>query len=174
MCVLYFLRFIGLFMRDTEKEAETQAEGEAGSMLGARCGTRSQDSRISPGPKAGAKPLSHPGIPKTHYLDAFNKTTCWSFENISVIQLWEYWLKRGEDRDPWVAQRFSAAFSPGRDSGDPGLSPTSSFLHGACFSLCLCLCLSLSLSFSLCLSWIKQNKTKQKNLNVFLKNKSNS
>ena len=32
-------------------------------MQGARCGTRSRDSRIMPGPKAGAKPLSHPGIP---------------------------------------------------------------------------------------------------------------
>ena len=32
-------------------------------MPGARHGTRSRDSRIMPGPKAGAKPLSHPGIP---------------------------------------------------------------------------------------------------------------
>ena len=31
--------FIYLFMRDTEREAETQAEGEAGSMQGARHGT---------------------------------------------------------------------------------------------------------------------------------------
>ena len=34
----FFLKkyFIYLFMRDTETEAETQAEGEAGSMQGAR------------------------------------------------------------------------------------------------------------------------------------------
>ena len=31
--------FIYLFMRDTEKEAETQAKGEAGSLWGARLGT---------------------------------------------------------------------------------------------------------------------------------------
>ena len=37
-------------------------------------------------------------------------------------------------------------FSPGCDHGDPGSSPMSGSLHGACFSLCLCLCLSLSLS----------------------------
>ena len=45
----FFLRFY-LFMRDTEKEreAETQAEGEAGSMQGAQCGTRSLDSSIRP------------------------------------------------------------------------------------------------------------------------------
>ena len=37
-------------MRDTHRErgVETQAEGEAGSMQGAQCGTRSQDSRITP------------------------------------------------------------------------------------------------------------------------------
>ena len=27
-------------------------------------------------------------------------------------------------RAAWVAQQFSAAFSPGHDPGDPGLSPT--------------------------------------------------
>ena len=47
-----------------EREAETQAEGEAGSMhrepdVGFDPG--SPGSR--PGPKADAKPLSHPGIP---------------------------------------------------------------------------------------------------------------
>ena len=47
-----------------EREAETQAEGEAGSMhrepdVGLYPG--SPGSR--PGPKAGAKPLRHPGIP---------------------------------------------------------------------------------------------------------------
>ena len=35
-------------MRDTHTEAETQAEGEAGSMQGGRRGTRSRVSRITP------------------------------------------------------------------------------------------------------------------------------
>ena len=35
-------------MRHTEREAETQAEEEAGSMQGARCETRSQDPGITP------------------------------------------------------------------------------------------------------------------------------
>ena len=43
-----FILFIHEIHREREKEAETQAEGEAGSMLGARRGTRSQDSRITP------------------------------------------------------------------------------------------------------------------------------
>ena len=38
-----------------------------------------------------------------------------------------------------VAQQFSTAFHLGCDPGDPGSSPTSGSLHGACFSLCLCL-----------------------------------
>ena len=49
MSFIYFLflkDFIYLFMRDAgrEREAETQAGGEAGSMQGARRGTRSWDS----------------------------------------------------------------------------------------------------------------------------------
>ena len=49
-----------------EREAETQAEGEAGSMhrepdVGFDPG--SPGSR--PGPKASAKPLRHPGIPQS-------------------------------------------------------------------------------------------------------------
>ena len=47
----FFLRFY-LFIHErhthTHTEAETQAEGEAGSMQGARCGTRSLVSRITP------------------------------------------------------------------------------------------------------------------------------
>ena len=51
-------------MRDTKKEAETQAEeGEAGSLQGARCGTRSWDPGSRPEPTADAQLLSHPGVP---------------------------------------------------------------------------------------------------------------
>ena len=51
-------------MIDIEKrEAETQAEGEAGSMQGAQSGALSQVSRITPRAKGGTKLLNHPGIP---------------------------------------------------------------------------------------------------------------
>ena len=50
-------------MRDTQREAETQAEGEAGSMQGAGRGTRFRVSRITSWAEGGAKPLSHPGCP---------------------------------------------------------------------------------------------------------------
>ena len=48
---------------EREIEAETQAEGEAGSMQGACRGTGCPVSRITPWPAGGAKPLSHPGVP---------------------------------------------------------------------------------------------------------------
>ena len=53
-------------MRDTEREseAETQAEGKAGSMQKPDVGLDSGTPGSCLGPKAGAKPLSHPGIPK--------------------------------------------------------------------------------------------------------------
>ena len=61
--------------REREREAETQAEGEAGSMhrepdVGFDPG--SPGSR--PGPKAGAKPLRHPGIPGSSKFFSFKYT----------------------------------------------------------------------------------------------------
>ena len=50
-------------MRDREREAETQAEGEAGSTQEAQHGTRFQVSRITPQAAGGAKPLHHQGCP---------------------------------------------------------------------------------------------------------------
>ena len=54
-----------------ERERERMAEREAGSMQGAQCGTPGS----RPEPKAGAKPLSHPGIPLEFFhakLDGLN------------------------------------------------------------------------------------------------------
>ena len=48
----------------TEREAETQAEGEAGSMhREPKVGFDPRSPGSRPGPKAGAKLLRHPGIP---------------------------------------------------------------------------------------------------------------
>ena len=55
-----------------EREAETQAEGEAGSMLGARHGTQSWDSRITPWTEGSAKPLSHLGCPTCSLMELFD------------------------------------------------------------------------------------------------------
>ena len=62
--LLYFFKDLFIYDRHREREAETQEEGEAGSMPGVRCGTRGS----RPGRKAGAKPLSHPGIPSNKNL----------------------------------------------------------------------------------------------------------
>ena len=59
----------------TEREREREAEGEAGSMhreLDVGFDPRSPGSR--PGPKAGAKPPCHPGIPSF----AFSRTFAYS------------------------------------------------------------------------------------------------
>ena len=61
-----------MIVTEREREAETQAEGEAGSMhrepdVGFDPG--SPGSR--PGPKAGAKPLRHPGIPVYFFIKDF-------------------------------------------------------------------------------------------------------
>ena len=64
----FFKDFIYLFMRDTQREAETKAEGEAGSMQGAQCGTWSWVSRITPWAAGGAKPLRHRGCPRSWSL----------------------------------------------------------------------------------------------------------
>ena len=52
-------------MRDSEREknAETQVEGEAGSVQEAWRGTRSRVSKITPWAEGSAKPLSHLGCP---------------------------------------------------------------------------------------------------------------
>ena len=65
LCFVFLkIYFIYLFLRDTEREAETQAEGEAGSMhREPDAGFNPGSPGSCPGPKAGAKPLRHPGIP---------------------------------------------------------------------------------------------------------------
>ena len=50
-----------------EREAETQVEEEAGSMQKPDMGLHPRSPGSCPGPKAGAKPLSHPGIPLRNF-----------------------------------------------------------------------------------------------------------
>ena len=72
---LFFKDFIYLFMRDTERErereAETQEEGEAGSCREPDVGLDPRTPGSGPGPKAGTKLLSHPGIPSGLFLFVF-------------------------------------------------------------------------------------------------------
>ena len=68
--IFFFLRFyLFIHERHTQREAETQVEGEAGSTQGARRGIRSRDPRTSPWAEGGTKPLSHPGIPDIIFLN---------------------------------------------------------------------------------------------------------
>ena len=69
---------------EREGEAETQAEGEAGSMhREPDVGFDSGSPGSRPGPKAGAKPLCHPGIPEKL---SFNIRKDWNFKHGSVCE----------------------------------------------------------------------------------------
>ena len=61
-------------MGDTERGAETQEEGEAGSLQGARRGTWPQTPGSHPELKADAQLLSHPSVP-----------SFWGFKNKKFI-----------------------------------------------------------------------------------------
>ena len=65
---LFFKDFIYLFMRDTEREREKQRHRQREKQ--APC--REPDLGLNPGPKAGAQPLSHPGIPALHFLNIYS------------------------------------------------------------------------------------------------------
>ena len=67
VCFFFFFKILFIYSLETDRvrEAETQAEGEAGSMQGARCGTRSWDSRITPwakGRRSTAEPPRDPHV----------------------------------------------------------------------------------------------------------------
>ena len=55
-------------MKDTQREAETQAEEEAGSPQGAQLGLDLRTLGSRPKPKADAQPLSHPSVPTANLL----------------------------------------------------------------------------------------------------------
>ena len=60
----FFFFYLLMIVTQREREAETQAEGEAGAMhREPDVGFDPWSPGSSPGPKAGAKPLHHPGIP---------------------------------------------------------------------------------------------------------------
>ena len=62
--LLFFKDFIYLFMRDTEKEMHRHRQREKQPPhRAANVGLDPGSPGSCPGPKAGTKPLSHPGIP---------------------------------------------------------------------------------------------------------------
>ena len=60
---IFFFK-IYLFMRDTQREAEIQTEGEAGSMQEPDAGLNPWTPRSHPEQKAHAQLLNHPGVPQ--------------------------------------------------------------------------------------------------------------
>ena len=69
--LFFYFKDLFLFIYDShrEREAETQAEEEAGPMhREPDVGLDPGSPESCPGPKAGAKPLRHPGIPVRLFL----------------------------------------------------------------------------------------------------------
>ena len=54
-------------MKDTEREAETQAGGEAGSLWGAQYGTQTQGPRITTCAKGRCSTTEPPRCPTLHF-----------------------------------------------------------------------------------------------------------
>lgn len=74
MYTLFFKYFICLFMRDTEREAETYVEGKADSSQGARSGTHPQNVGITPWAEGSRSTAEPPGIPNVYFKIAFDVT----------------------------------------------------------------------------------------------------
>ena len=86
-----------MIVTQREREAETQAEGEAGSMhREPDVGFDPGSPGLHPGPKAGAKPLHHPGIPIcfNSYLNRYIFFPLHVFFNllkkVTLFDLWSF------------------------------------------------------------------------------------
>ena len=82
-----FLKRFYLFFheRHTEREEETQAEREAGSMQGARCGTQSRDSRIMPWAEGRHSVAESPRRPLNNTINKLELKVMWTFILIKEI-----------------------------------------------------------------------------------------
>ena len=81
--MVFFFFFFNLLFIQRGREREREAEGEAGSMPGADVELDLGTPGSRPGPKAGAKPLSHPGIP-SHLHSETGALTLNSHENVYI------------------------------------------------------------------------------------------
>ena len=78
-----------MIVTERERGAETQAEGEAGSMhREPNVGFDPGSPGSRPGPKAGAKPLHHPGIPITPIVVSFSFKAQPTSRNLTIYRAW--------------------------------------------------------------------------------------
>ena len=107
-------------MRETEREA--------GSMQGARCGTRSRVSRIVPWAEGSTKPLSPPGCPSmvffcvcftTSFLLCYKEYVSFFFMKESI----SFSSKEKKKKACGIRKTLSPGREGGEDVGGPGLPP---------------------------------------------------
>ena len=83
----FFNFYLFMIVTQREREAETQAEGEAGSLQGARCGIRSRISRIAPWAKGRRQTAAPPRDPRTFILGhPLNGSEVLVFASFSALQ----------------------------------------------------------------------------------------
>ena len=76
--IFLIIIFYYLFMRDTERETKTQAEGEAGSLWEPNEGLNPRTLGSLPKLKADAQLLSHSGIPMSSRFQVY--PCCWKWQ----------------------------------------------------------------------------------------------
>ena len=119
--ILFFKDFTYLLMKDTNREAETQAEGEAGSLRGVWCGARSRDSGIMPwaeGRRSTAKPPRCPSFYIFKWLRKRKIVFCkkWKIVCNSNFGVHKYSFI-GTQTCLFICMLFLAAFMLQRQSG---------------------------------------------------------
>ena len=136
LCIFLSFHFLKsllyLFMGDTHRERQRQAEGEAGAMQGARRGTRSWVSRIRPWAEGGAKLLSHANgticFMKVERLRPRGRVCTLLGYFGSSLSLWHH--QSAPRPPPWAAQPVPS-FPDRRTETSPGLACTCSRGRGA-------------------------------------------
>ena len=84
-------------MRETQREAETQAEGEAGSLWEVWCGTWSQNPVIMPWAKGRRSATEPPRCPQAQFCKTFSCSDSWDwspcppFQVNCFLRCWSTW-----------------------------------------------------------------------------------
>ena len=85
---ILFLKILFIYSWDTEKEAETQAEGEAGSLWGPDAGLDPGTPGLPLEPKADTQPPRHPDVPQLMILNSQTWCLRWASCHIQLVSFW--------------------------------------------------------------------------------------